>query len=108
MRRRAVIYARSATGESDAIKRQVGACKAYCLERGYSITEDQIYSEIAVGTIETDSPELARLRKVAQQGLIDVLILASRDRLTRHIWKNALLTEQFKQLGIDIEIVDEQ
>lgn len=105
---KATIYARSKTGEGNAISKQIETCKAYCEENGYSVAEDMIFSEVCTGTITTDHPELTQLRRAVQQGLIDVLVVASRDRFTREARSNALLIEQFKQMEIDVEIVNEQ
>ncbi len=90
-----------------SIQMQIGLCKAHCAKHGYFLLEDRMYSEAQGGTDETDPPELARLRKAAQQGLIDVLVIASRERLTRDARANALLIEQLKAKGRAIEIVEE-
>jgi DNA invertase Pin-like site-specific DNA recombinase len=39
--------------------------------------------EIREGTVDAGRPELARLRKAAQEGLIDVLVIASLEQLTQ-------------------------
>jgi DNA invertase Pin-like site-specific DNA recombinase len=109
--KRATTYARSSQlnslGGTHSIQKQIGLCKAYCAKHGYFLLEDQMYSEVKGGTDEADHPELARLRKAAQQGLIDVLVIASRERLTRDARANALLIEPLKAKGRAIEIVEE-
>jgi len=109
--KRAAIYARSyqikQLGSTNSIQAQIDLCNAYCLERGYMLREDQIYTEIGEGTVDTDHPELTRLRKAAQQGLIDILVIASRERLKRDARANTLLIEQLKAKGIAIEIAEE-
>ena len=109
--KRAAIYTRSyqlkQLGGTNSIQMQIDLCKAYCVEHGYTLLEDQIYYEVREGTVEADRLELARLRKAAQQGLIDVLVIASRQRLTRDARDNALLIEQLKAKGIAIETAEE-
>ncbi len=109
--KRATIYARSSQLNSLAgthsIQMQIGLCKAYCAKHGYLLLEDQKYSEVKGGTDETDHPKLARLRKAAQQGLIDVLVIASRERLIRDARANALLREPLKAKGLAIERAEE-
>lgn len=109
--KRAAIYTRSyqlkQLGGTNSIQMQIDLCKAYCVEHGYTLLEDQIYYEVREGTVEADRLELARLRKAAQRGLIDVLVIASRERLTRDARDNALLIEQLKAKGIAIETAEE-
>ncbi len=91
--KRATIYARSSQlnslGGTNSIQMQIDLCKAYCAERGYVLSEDQMYSEVREGTGDTGRPERERLRKAAQQGCIDIVILTSRERLVipddRHV-----------------------
>ncbi len=108
--KRAAIYTRSyqlkQLGGTNSIQAQIDLCKAYCAERGYILPEDQIYYEIREGTVDTDHPELIRLRKAAQQGFIDVLVVASLERLTRDARANAILIEQLKAIGLATEAAE--
>ncbi len=108
--KRAAIYARSyqlkQVGGTNSIQAQIDLCKAYCAEHGYILPEDQMYYEIRDGTVDSDRPELARLRKAAQQGFIDVLVVASLERLTRDARANAMLIEQLKAIGLETEAAE--
>ena len=110
--KRAAIYARSyqlkRLGGTNSIQAQIDLCKAYCAEHGYTLSEDQIYYEVGEGTVDSDRPERARLRKAAQQGLIDVLVVASLERLTRDARANAMLIEQLKAIGLATEAAEKQ
>jgi len=108
--KRAAIYARSyqlkQLGGTNSIQAQVDLCKAYCVEHGYLLSEDQIYYELRKGTVDPDRPELERFRRVAQQGFIDVLVVASLERLTRDARANAMLIEQLKAIGLATEAAE--
>jgi DNA invertase Pin-like site-specific DNA recombinase len=109
--KRAAIYARSyqfkRLGGTNSIQAQIDLCKAYCAEHGYMLPEDQMYGEMKDGTVDTDHPELARLRKAAHRGFIDVLVIASFERLTRNARANAMLIEQLKAFGLATETAEE-
>ena len=54
--KRAAIYARTAlsqnpAGENSALDDQIRQCKQYCQERGYTVDERHIYSEIGRGSM---------------------------------------------------------
>jgi DNA invertase Pin-like site-specific DNA recombinase len=108
--KRAAIYARSyqlkQLGGTNSIQAQIDLCKAYCAEHGYMLPEDQMYYEIREGTVDTDHPELAHLRKAAQQGFIDVLVIASLERLARNARANVMLIEQPKAIGLASEAAE--
>src|SRR6266567_4059868 len=102
--KRAAIYARSyqlkQVGGTNSIRAQIDLCKAYCDEHGYTLSEDQMYYEVGEGPVDPDRPERERLRRAAQQGFIDVLVVASLERLTRDARANAILIEQLKAIGL--------
>jgi len=108
--KRAALYTRSyqlkQLGATNSIQAQLDLCKAYCAEHGYMLSEDQIYYEVRAGTVDADRSELARLRKAAQQGFIDVLVIASLERLTRDARANAMLIEQLKTIGLATEAAE--
>jgi DNA invertase Pin-like site-specific DNA recombinase len=108
--KQAAIYARSyqlkRLDGTNSIQAQIDLCKAYCAEHGYTLLENQIYYEVREGTVDSDRPELARLRKAAQQGSIDVLVITSFERLTRDAQASVLLIEQLKASGLVIEAAE--
>jgi DNA invertase Pin-like site-specific DNA recombinase len=108
--KRAAIYARSyqlkQLGGTNSVQMQIDLCKAYCVEHGYMLSEDQIYYEVKERTVDSDRPELERLRRVAQQGFIDVLVVASLERLTRNAGANPILIEQLKAIGLASEAAE--
>lgn len=77
--KRAVIYTMSylfkQVGATNSIQGQIERCRAYCAERGYTLPEDQTYYEIGEGTVDTNRPELMRLIKAVQKGIIEVLVI---------------------------------
>ena len=108
--KRAAIYARSyqlkQLGGTNSIQMQIDLCKAYCVEHGYMLSEDQMYYEVKEGTVDSDRPELERLRRAVQKGFIDVLVVASLERLTRNARANAMLIEQLKAIGLGTEAAE--
>jgi DNA invertase Pin-like site-specific DNA recombinase len=109
--KRAIISSRNSqlkqTGNTWSIQRQIDHCIAYCLEHGYILAEDQIHYEAREGTVNAGRPELERLRKAVQQGFIEVLVLASRERLIRDDEANARPIEQLTSTGIVLAIVED-
>ena len=110
--KRAAIYAKSyqlkQLGGTNSIQAQIDLCKAYCAEHGYTLSEDQMYYEVGEGPVDPGRPELERLRRAAQQGFIDVLVVASLERLTRDARANAMLIEQLKAIGLAAEAAEKQ
>ncbi len=108
--KRAAIYARSYQLKqlrgTNSIQAQIDLCKAYCAEHGYTLSEDQIYYEVREGTVDPDRPELERVRRAAQQGFIDVLVITSLERLTRDTQASVLLIEQLKASSLVIEAAE--
>jgi len=108
--KRAAIYTRSyqlkQLGGTNSIQTQIDLCKAYCAQHSYTLSEDQIYYEIGEGTVDPDRPELERLRRAAQQGFIDVLVVASLERLTRDARADAMLIEQLKAIDLATEAAE--
>ncbi len=108
--KRAAIDARSyqlkQVGGTNSIRAQIDLCKAYCAEHGYTLSEDQMYYEVGEGPVEPDHPELKRLGRAARQGFIDVLVVASRERLTRDARANAMLIEQLKAIDLATEAAE--
>jgi len=110
--KRAAIYARSyqlkQVGDTNSIQAQIDLCKVYCAEHGYTLSEDQMYYEVGEGPVDPDRPERERLRRAAQQGFIDVFVVASLERLTRDARANAMLIEHLKAIGLATEAAEKQ
>ncbi len=110
--KRAAIYTRSyqlkQVGGTNSNQAQIDLCKAYCAEHGYTLSEDQMYYEVGEEPVDADRPERERLRRAAQQGFIDVFVVASFERLTRDARANAMLIEQLKAIGLATEATEKQ
>lgn len=97
--KRAILYARVSTADSDnatsSIAAQLDACRAYAAQRGYRIVEE-IHEEAERHTSGADwLPGLDRILRLAPGGSFDVLICRELDRLARN---------RFKQLSTEIEL----
>lgn len=102
-KKRFAIYARTAPvqeiGPNFALAEQVHQCKENGLSKGYKLAEDQIYQEVASGA-SSKRPILDAVRKAAEEGKFDILIIRDYARLAR---KHDLLHELIR-LFADMEI----
>jgi site-specific DNA recombinase len=108
--KRAAIYARSATtqetGASFATDAQIQACFAYAHEKGYTIVEGQIYSEVASGVTENRQLLLAMLA-AGERGEFDTLVIYDYARLARNPQLLTTLITQFEEAGITVVSIQE-
>jgi DNA invertase Pin-like site-specific DNA recombinase len=108
--KRAAVYARSyqlkQVGCTNSIQAQIDLCKAYCAKHGYILPEDQFYYEVRERIVDPDCPERKHIRRAAQQGFIDVFMVASLKRFIRHARANAMLIEQLKAIDLATEAAE--
>jgi len=79
-------YARVSTerqAESQSIEQQLTALRAYAATQGWTLVDDQIYRDEGWSGTRLDRPALDRLRDAAGRALVDVVLIASPDRLGR-------------------------
>jgi len=101
---RAAIYARvSSSDRKEDLERQVQYLREYCAARGYVVVET--ITDIASGLNE-ERRGLNRLFKLVNKGLIDVVVIAYRDRLTRFGFN--YLESYFTSHGVRIEAIFEE
>jgi site-specific DNA recombinase len=114
MTKRAAFKARvSSRGQKDdgtSLDTQEERIREYATNAGYKIVESLTVSDVHSGT-EVDCAGMTRLRQAAEQGLIDVLIFHSYDRLIRpenegDEWQVLGLVAFFRDHGVTIEFVE--
>lgn len=105
--KRAAIYARSATAQSQSgdnrLSWQVDLCRHYCDGRGYTQDEHHIYQEVASGADYRNRPHLHALLLAASRHEFDLVVVHTHDRLARNPVHVATLLEVLSTLDIEVE-----
>src|SRR6266581_3519567 len=103
----AAIYARvsSARQKKDqTIGSQTAALRAHAGQLGVELPEEWVFEDEGHSGATLIRPALERLRDVAAQGCIDVVLCYSPDRLARKFAYQALLIEELARAGVRVEI----
>jgi len=108
---RAAIYTRVSTekqAEKYGIPSQIEAQKKKCLEKGWTPVIDgdkDAFIDDGYSGAELDRPALNRLRQAAKEGRVDVVLSYDPDRLSRKLYHQMILAEEFEKQGIKLEFV---
>src|SRR5258708_35502957 len=73
---RAAILLHTGGKDTAPIKEQEMACRSYCQQQRYQLSEQDIYPDEGQ-TLCSDAPQLVRLRLLVVQGHLDVPVLAA-------------------------------
>jgi DNA invertase Pin-like site-specific DNA recombinase len=101
--KQAILYARSATGESTALVRQLETCREWAQANGYAVVGE--YSEVASG-LAAALPEHAKAITQAQAKEA-VLVCADPSRLTRNLNRFTRCLAGCKRQGMPVFFVSE-
>lgn len=104
---RALIYTRVSTteqGDGYSLPTQLESCRAYAVQKGYLVGDDDCYSDLHTGT-ELERPGLDALLAHLRRERIHVVIVHAIDRLSRVPGNQAILELEFAQVGTRIEYV---
>src|SRR6266480_3941967 len=104
----AAIYARvsSARQKKDqTIGSQTAALRAHARQLGADLPEEWVFEDEGHSGATLVRPALEALRDLAAQGVIDVVLCYSPDRLARKFAYQALLIEEFNRAGVRVEFV---
>ena len=108
---RAALYARVSTdkqAEKYGIPSQIEALKKRCLERDWTPVLDgdkDAFIDEGYSGAELDRPALNRLRQVAREGRVDVVLAYDPDRLSRKLYHQMILAEEFEKQRIKLEFI---
>ena len=108
---RAALYARVSTDkqvEKYGIPSQIEALRKRCLERGWSLVldgDEDAFIDDGYSGAELDRPALNRLRQIARDGRVDVVLVYDPDRLSRKLYHQMILAEEFEKQGIKLEFI---
>lgn len=104
------LYARVSTTRQEqaaTIESQVAELESYAQEQGYEINEKLIFLDQAVSGACLARPALDRLRDVAYEGGIEMLLCLSPDRLARQYVHQRLLLDEFQRWGVAVQFINQ-
>jgi len=101
----AAIYARVSSDrqrEEQTIASQTSALRAYAAAHEYWVPEGSVFEDDGWSGATLVRPGLERLRDLAAQGHLEVLLVYSPDRLSRKYAYQVLLLEELARHGVDV------
>jgi site-specific DNA recombinase len=110
MDKKAALYARVSTERQEqagTIESQVAELESYARKQGYKFDAEMIFRDEAVSGACLARPALDRLRDLAYEGGIDVLVCLSPDRLARQYVHQRLLLDEFQRWGVAIQFIQQ-
>lgn len=108
---RVALYARVSTDkqtEKYGIPSQIEALRKISLEKGWSpvLDEDRdTFIDDGYSGAELDRPALNRLRQAVREGYVDVVMAYDPDRLSRKLYHQMIIAEEFERQGIKLEFI---
>ena len=97
---------RSAGQKKDqTIGSQTAALRAHAADNRLEVPEGWVFQDEGHSGATLVRPALERLRDLAAQGCVDVVLVWSPDRLARKFAYQALLAEEFTRAGVRVEFV---
>lgn len=108
---RCATYARYSTDNQneESIESQVMACRSFIEREGWTLVENQIYSDYAMSGSTMDRPGLKVLMESAKSKppLFEKVVVFSLSRLSRDGFSEQQISSHFKRLGIEVVSVSE-
>lgn len=106
----AALYLRVSTRtqeDGSSLETQEAACRAYAIERGYTIDERHVYQEVFTGVELWERPQLTRLREAIRQKQIGVVVCYAIDRMARDPVHLGVVLSEADHKGVAVEFVSE-
>ena len=104
----AAIYARVSSArqkKDETIGSQTAALREHAAQARLDVPEEWVFEDEGHSGATLIRPALEALRDLAAQGLVDVVLCHSPDRLARKFAYQALLLEEFARAGVRVEFV---
>jgi site-specific DNA recombinase len=104
----AALYARVSSEkqkEEQTIGSQTEALKEYAQAGGYTVLPAWIFRDEGYSGAILKRPGLERLRDLAAEGQIEVVLVYSPDRLSRKYAYQVLLIEEFARQGVEVNFI---
>lgn len=109
MTKRAILYARVSSDDTGKDSRnltgQLDMCRAYALERGYTIAAELHEDDRGASGAALELPELNHVCDMARAKQFDVLVVRELDRLSRSLAKQLIVEAELRRAGVQIEYV---
>jgi len=105
MSKLAALYARVSTLQQEqeaTIDSQVAALEGYAQAQGYSLNRALYFLDQSVSGAQLDRPALNRLRDLAPEGLFEVVLALSPDRLARQYAHQWVLMNELQRVGVKV------
>ena len=105
MNRLAALYARVSTFQQEqeaTIESQVAALEAYAQQQGYILSRECYFLDQAVSGAKLARPGLDRLRDLAAEGLFEVVLCLSPDRLARNYAYQCVVIDELQRAGVKV------
>lgn len=105
MKKNAAIYARVSSlkqKEGDNIQSQVSTLIEYSKKQDYLIPDGWLFKDEGFSGSTLQRPALDSLREIIQEGIVDIVLIYSPDRLSRKYAYQLLLEMEFQKRGVEI------
>ena len=102
---RAAIYARLSDIDGEekvSLEIQIAGCRERAIALGYTVAEEDIYTETFSGRYLGERPSLSRLRAAVKEGRYAAVLVLRIDRISRRQAQRVILFEEFRTLGVTI------
>jgi site-specific DNA recombinase len=102
-------YARVSTerqADAQTIAQQVDRLQAYAVQKGWTFAAHQIDRDEGCSGARLDCPALDRLRDAAANGMVDLVLITSPDRLPRRYAYPVWLLEEFERAGCGVVFLE--
>lgn len=109
MTRRAALYARVSTAHQEhdqTIDSQISALERASETADLSVPPERRYIDNGFSGSRLDRPALDALRDAAAEGLIDVVLIHSPDRLARNFVHQQVIVEELMARGVEVAFVE--
>ena len=110
MDRIAALYARVSTLQQEqeaTIDSQVAAIEAFAQSNDYRLLKEFYFLDQAVSGAQLARPALDRLRDLAAEGLFEVVLCLSPDRLARRYAHQWVLLDELRRAGVEVVFVSQ-
>jgi site-specific DNA recombinase len=106
---RIALYVRVSTAaqaQAQTIEQQLDRLREHVAAQGWSVVETHIFRDDGYSGATLRRPGLDRLRDVARERAIDLVLVTTPDRLARKYVHQVLLVEEFERCGCPVTFLD--
>ena len=106
----AAVYARVSTLQQEqeaTIESQVAAIEGYAQAQGYRLLPEYYFLDQAVSGAQLIRPALERLRDQAAEGIFEVVLCLSPDRLARQYAHQWVLLDELQRAGVKVVFINQ-